>query len=105
MGSMTTHMDCPHCAGRITVRLAVGEGPEKKPMGPTPYNPGLEVDSLAIEAIEVWRTSFRSLAELLEQRGVPTAKGGNRWYAASARSLYNNAVKRRDARDAAAQKK
>lgn len=100
MGSMTTHIECPHCSGHITICLAVSEGPDSLGgYGPPAYDPGIEIDTFVLEAIEKYRTSFSTLAALLEEREVLTGKGGKRWYPASARRLYEHALTRRQKRD------
>lgn len=38
---------------------------------------------------------LRSLAWLLNSRGVPAKKGGSRWYASTVRSIYRTEMKRR----------
>jgi len=83
---------CPHCAGCIQLDLRIGDGSTLKPKGPAPYNPGPEVDNFVIDAIENRRLSFRTVAELLQERNVRTAKGGLRWYAASVKRLYEGAL-------------
>jgi hypothetical protein len=85
---------CPHCYEEMRVDLIV-EGVQSKPKGPKPYNPGPEVDALIIEGIDVWRTSLRAMAELLEEREIPNGSGGKRWYPASVKRSYEQALKRK----------
>lgn len=88
---------CPHCDGEINVTLnanAIG----KRKMGPKPYDPGQEVDDFVIDAVDRRKLPFRAIGALLEEQGVPTAKGGLTWYATSVRTLYNSALDRRAAR-------
>lgn len=88
---------CPHCDKEIRIDLVV-EATKSKPRGPALYDPGLEIDTFVIDAIEIYRSSFSTVADLLMERGIPTAKGGTRWYPASARRLYEGALFRKKER-------
>lgn len=87
---------CPHCASDVVINLNVTEVKMGKSMGPAPYDPGPEIDAYVLEKIDTKRVSFQTLAELLEEREVATAKGGKKWHAASARRLYIGANARRE---------
>lgn len=91
-------MLCPHCGEEIRVEL-ITEVPTYKPHGPVRYDPGIEIDNFVIEAIETYRSSFSTVGQLLEQRGILTAKGSSRWYPASVRRLYEGALERRRKRE------
>jgi hypothetical protein len=87
---------CPHCNGEINVSLEAN-AISKRRMGPKPYDPGPEIDAFVINAVENRKLSFRTIGDLLGEKGLPTAKGGARWYATSVRTLYENALIRREA--------
>lgn len=89
---------CPHCDAELRVGLAL-EAVELTKRGPDAWDPGPEIDAYVIEKIEDKNCSFHTLAALLEDRGVLTAKGGKKWYAASARRVYLSALQRRVARE------
>ncbi len=96
---MKIHAECPHCAGRIQLDLRIDGGPTRKPKGPPPYNPGPEIDAFVIDAIENRGFSYRTTAELLQERKVRTASGGLRWYGMGVKRLYENALSRRSESD------
>lgn len=88
-------MECPHCAGHIDLKFDIEPIKPKKGSGTPPYDPGVEVDNFIIDCIDEKGWSLRTVADLLKEKGVLTAKGGRTWSAAGVKLQYEHALKRR----------
>lgn len=91
---------CPHCDESVEIDFNV-EALQSQRKGPAPYDPGPEVDAFVINKIEDKDFSFRTVGELLREKGVLTAAGGTKWSASTVRSLYLHALARREERQQA----
>lgn len=90
-------MCCPHCSGdiRVNVTLEAALSEPEGARGPLAFDPGSDVDAFVIDAIEDRNFSYRTVAEILRDRGITTPRGSKNWHATSVRRLYENACRRR----------
>lgn len=87
--------NCPSCGTALTVQVNLSIEPNAPRKGPKRFEYDPEIIAFVIEAIETYRSSFSTVAELLEKKGVLTPKGHKRWFPASVKRMYDDAVERR----------
>lgn len=90
------HIRCPHCDGYVNLEIHTEAADPHKKKGPPKFNPGPEIDKFVITAIDEFKLSYHNVAGLLEEKNVPSAQGGTRWYATSVKRLYEYALDRRN---------
>jgi hypothetical protein len=90
---------CPHCEGEIRLDVDL-EAVGTHRSGPKPHEMDPEIQAFIIQGIEVYHSSFATVAKLLEEKNVLTSKGSPRWFSASVKREYEKAIASRRVRQA-----